>query len=91
MRIDPDAVYLELSEALTVYNFGSGDTRTAPAAILHWKDGRKWQRRSFIANENNGDTLGAILARIGAWLDEQGSLDAAFQTIARTPIERPAA
>lgn len=68
MRIDPEAVYLELSEGTTVYNFATGGTRVAPAVILHWKDGRKWQRASFIADE--GCTLAALIAKLAVGLGD---------------------
>lgn len=74
MRVDPEAVYLELSDGSTVYNFTTGDMRVAPAVILHWKDGRKWHRRSVIAQD--GESLGDCLRALATWFDTDGLSDA---------------
>lgn len=84
MRIDPEAVYLEISEAVTTWGPKTGHC-VKPAAILHWKDGNRWRRMSFLASESNGETLGAILGRVGQWIDAHGLNAALTQTVERKP------
>jgi hypothetical protein len=89
VRIDPETIYLELQPSVCMLNGSTGETRYVPAVKLHFKVGRKWEKRVFAANENNGDTLGAILGRIGGWIDDAGGLDAAIRQA--TPITKAAA
>ncbi len=80
MRIDPEAVYLEIATGAHIFNRTTGATRHVPAVHLHWKDGNKWQKRIFAGRDEN-DTLEQILGRIGAWVDQhglQGALDQAM-------------
>jgi len=70
MRVDPESVYLELDVAATLINIGTGKMRTASAAILHWKDGRKWHRRTLAGGE--GETLGDVLRGFAGYVDEHG-------------------
>jgi hypothetical protein len=78
MRIDPEAVYLELTPSALIFNLTTSAERHAPAVVLRWKEDRKWQRRSFFGSDHNGETLGEILCNIGKWIDAQGGLDAAL-------------
>lgn len=80
MRINPDAVYLEL-ETVTLVSRNGGVPRYVPAVRLHFKEGNRWQKRIFAANEDNGETLGAILARLGEWIDHAGGLQAALDEV----------
>lgn len=81
MRVDPDAVYLELSEGQLVWNMDTNESRVVPAVQLHFKEGGKWQRRSFVGREDEVDTLGSILERIGKWIDRHG-IDGALEQAA---------
>lgn len=86
MRVEPDGVYLELREPATLYNLTTGATRAAPAVTIHFKDGARWRRSTIYGDapdSGTGDTLGAILARVGAWIDQHGVTGALAQITER--------
>lgn len=84
MRIDPDAVYLEITTGAHIFNRETGKTRDVAAVNLHWKDGNRWQRRLFAGRDEN-DNLEAILGRLGAWVDQHGLQGALDQAMGREP------
>lgn len=80
MRIDPEGVYLRLEPGATLINYKTGATRTRPCVELHWKDGRKWARKSFVGSDET-PTLGAILEHLGKWLDSHPDIESALQEL----------
>ena len=90
MRIDPNGVYLELESSICLLKGTTGETRYVPAVRLHFKTGNKWQKVRFAASEDNGDTLGGILSRIGEWVDAAGGLQAAIDQAAAPQKSVPA-
>ncbi len=82
MRIDPEAVYLEIETNGNITNITTGKSRSVPCVWLHWKDGNRWQRRVFPGRDEK-DTLELILGRIGAWIDQNGLEGALNQAMGR--------
>ena len=80
MRIDPDAVYLELASGVHMLNRETGAMRYVPGVHLHFKDGGKWQKRIFTA-PGTGDTLGEILSNIGKWIDAKDGIESAVDEV----------
>jgi hypothetical protein len=78
VRVEPTDVYLRLEPGAHVINYKTGDVRTTPCVELHWKDGSKWVRRSFVATDE-APTLGAILRVLGEWADGFADLDAMLE------------
>lgn len=80
MRIDPEGVYLRLEPGATLINYKTGKTRTRPCVELHWKDGRRWARKTFVGSDE-APTLGAILEHLAKWLDSHPDIEAALDEV----------
>lgn len=62
MRVDAEAIYLELTGVLLV-NRKSGNVRSLGGVRIHWKDGNRWRKMLLVPNEQ--ETVGELLHRIG--------------------------
>lgn len=80
MRIIPEGVYLRLEPAAHLINHTTGQVRSTPAVEIHWKDGNRWQSRTFVASDEV-PTLGALLATAGEWIDGSPNLEAALDVL----------
>lgn len=80
MRVYPECVYLRLEPSVTLISHSTGKVRSTPGVEVHWKDGRKWVHRTFIASDTV-PTMGAILVQLGELLDSHPDLDAALAAI----------
>lgn len=81
MRLDPADVLLRLEPGAHMINVKTGQVQQRGLVELNWKDGRKWVRRSFVTGED-APTLGAVLAKLGEYLDSHESLEAFLEAMA---------
>lgn len=80
MRVDPECVYLRLEPAVCIINRKTGAVRYVPGVEVHWKDGRRWQRRTFLASEEER-TLEDALRQVAEWVGAFPALDAALAVL----------
>jgi len=82
VKVEPSDVLLRLEPSAHMISMQSRDVRPVAAVELHWRDGRRWRRKTFVHGDGTGG-LAPVLRDIADWLEACPSLEQALEELGR--------